>query len=258
MKGSNKKTLLAVLAGLAVVVVLIAGISMGRALNEADNIIPENNGNSEGQEIFMPTDIYRLVRAWDDYMTADVKQAEVFLKLESKAFAIDEHISVQAGKLDGKPLAHIKKGMIDAYIYNNTLYIEDEAKFDIVGREFSVEDIDVKEMLEFIYKLANNSEFAVEETENGAVYRLTLTQQQIEQLIGESLGQISETDVAVKKGELIITTENNALAGLDIICDGVLYILNFETPLTLSVNVETTAVNGGEISVPKFIKDKMK
>lgn len=257
MKGTDKKFLI-IIAAIVAAAALFAGILFGRTFLISDNIVPGQEDISEGQEIVVPTHIYRLVKAWDDYMSADIKQAEIVLLLESKAFAIDEHISVQAGKMDGKPLAHIKKGMIDAYIYNNTLYIEDEAKFDIVGREFSVEDIEVKEMLEFIYNLANNSEFSVTENENVTEYRLALTQQQIEQLMGAGFENISELDIAVKHGELVMSTEDKALSGFAVTLDGSVYILGIESPVTLSVNVETTAVNGGEISVPKFIKDKMK
>ena len=253
----KKSSGLMVAAAVVLVAALVVGIFFGRNFLITDNIIAEQGTGSETQEIVVPTDIYRLVKAWDSYMSADLKRAEVVLMLESKAFSLDEAVSVEAGNVNGKPFAYISKGALDAYIFDNTLYIEDDARFDIAGREFSVEDADIRQVLEFIYKLANNSEFTVDETEKGTEYRLSLTQQQIEELVGESLGKISEADISVKKGELVMTTKDNSLAGFDIICDGTVYILGFEAPVTLSVMVETSAENGIQIAVPDFLKDKI-
>lgn len=252
----NKKIIIAVAAGAILVAALLAGIIIGRSFKIAQNQQLEHSENIE-QEIIMPDDIFHLAKAWDEYMSADIQQAEVALIIESKAFAFDEKFSVQAGKLNDKPLTHIRKGMLDGYIYNGTLYVDDDASFDIVGRKFTANDADIKQVLGFIYDLIKNAEFSVTEEAEQTVYQLVLTQQQIEQLLGDILNNAEELEVAVDKGTLRIVLEDNELAGVYVGCDGVVYLLGMELPLTVAVDTHTNAVNGAAISVPKDILDKM-
>jgi len=257
MTGKNKKIIIAVMAAVAVVSALFAGIILGRSFNIADGLLPKQEGR-RAQEIIVSNDVLNLAEAWNEYISADIQQADIRFSIESNILDFEESLAIRIGKLDGKPLTHIRKGGIDAYIYNDTLYLADEAYFDIMGREFTADDADIKEVLTFAYELIKDSEFTVEKTDGKTVYQLMLTQQQIEQMLAGALDEMQEVTIAVDYGLLELVLEDGNLEGVYLTCEGEIGFLGMNMDLKMTVDIRTEAINGGDIWVPDQILKKIK
>ncbi|MBE6895314.1 MAG: hypothetical protein E7483_06935 [Ruminococcaceae bacterium] len=257
MTGRNKKVIIAVVASVAVIAALLTGIVLGRSFEIADALLPER-ADRQRQEIIVSNDALNIAAAWNNYISADIQQADVTFSMESNILDFEEKLAIRIGKFDGKPITHIRKGGIDAYIYNDKLYIDDQAYFDIMGREFTVEDAQIKEMLGFAYDLVKNGEVNVEKDGDTTVYQLMLTQQQIEQMLADVIDEMDEVTIAVDYGLLEMVLEKDKLKGVYLTCEGEIGFLGMNMELKMSVDVDTQAVENGDIWVPADIMEKIK
>lgn len=261
-KKNVKTIILLVLVVAAVAAAFAIGSSFGKNQNNHTNIPDERpsleNGSSSDstQTESISDSIFNLVTALDDYIEAPVQQAEAKVEFGFGSLEIDEEFSLRSGVVNDIQVNHIQRGKLDIYVCDGKVFVEDDnAHFKV--NNSSEYNVNMRQIFAFAYEIIKNGEFAVSTAGEKTEYSLTLTQQQIENILNAFHNTMENFDVKIEKGVLKITLENGELDSFDVICSGHTEILSAQIDGYISVGADLS-VSQQQITIPQAIAEQLK
>lgn len=260
-----KKIIIALIAVAALAVALFSGVAVGNGglFDENSNENDQNNSrpsttDSSTQENLNTGDLVELVAAFDSFASSDVQKNEIEIELESKAFSVDQDFEIVRGSYNGKIVTKIGKGAISGYVCDGKVYNEIGDSMDIQGiDEEKIADIDIKQVLDVVYKICSEGDFSVTEDDEEKTYRLSLTGSQIADIIGYMGSEIEGYNIDITAGIMSVSLENGALSEIEIGCSGNVKVLNMDIPLTLTITDDTQGMNNATMALPQAVIDKI-
>lgn len=259
-----KKIIIAVIAAAALVAALLSGVAVGNGsmfgdiLNQNDQNSSQSSDDSATQGNLNAGDLVELLVAFDNFANSDVQKSVIEIELECKAFAIDQDFEIMTGSYNGKPLTKIGKGAIYGYVYDGKVYNEIGDSFDIQGiDEEKIAELDIKQLLNVVYKICSEGDFSVTENDEQKTFRLALTGGQIADIIGYMGSEFEGYDIAVTEGIMAVSLKNDALSQIKVSCSGNVNVLNMDIPLILTLTADTQGMNNATMALPQAIIDKI-
>ena len=259
-----KTIVLMLLVAAVVTVAFLAGSFMGKK-NGVDTNIPadsprpeiDSNSSESGEQNRESDNIFNLIAAFDDYMKATVQQAEVEVKFTFGSLETDEKVSIRTGVVEGISVNHIQYGKLDIYICDGQVFVEDDNAHFSLNKTDKYDKFNMKEMFAVAYEIVQKGDFSVETVENETVYTLSLTQQQIEDILDSLQGTMRENNAVIEKGVFRITLENGKMDSFDILFNGYIQILSSKIEGGISIETDLS-VSEQAIVVPPSVMEQVK
>lgn len=261
-KKSVKTILLAVLIAAMIAAAFLMGSFVGKNQNgyisvPSEKPTPDSNQTDNSEETRISDDVFNLITAFDDYADAVVQQAEIEFELKFGSLGMDEDFSVRSGFFDDIQVNHIQYGKLDVYICDGKVFVEDDnAHFNISSSD-NYESLSMRQLFAIAYEIAQNSDFEINRSDNETIYTITLTQQQIENILNSFQDTMTDYNVKIENGMLQIVLENGKLDEIDVICNGHTEILSVQIDGRVLVSVDLS-VSQQSIEIPQSVIEQLK
>ena len=260
MNNKSKKLVLVVIFAVFVFAAFTIGIILGRTNNRNENF--NNNSEniiSEGNEADnMSDNIFNLITAWDKYLKADVQCADTEIEINFGALKLDEDFSVKTGMVDDISVSHIQRGKLDIYICDGNVFVEeDNAHFSFTSNSI-YSNINMRQIFAVMYEICTKGDFDVNNSDTETVYTLTLSQNQIEEIISTFDSTLQNANVNITKGSMQIETKGDVLSEIKLRCEGYTTILSSQIDGNISLELDLYTSDKQTIELPASILEQLK
>lgn len=206
------------------------------------------SGDYQAQEVYSD-DLVRLIHAWKDYNVRNPIGADVKIAADLGPMVVNEDFRFYQWKVEESVIHGMEKEGLTVYLANGTLY-DAEGHSVPLG---SAPKIDMAATLDLVYQNFSNARFQCENTEEGALYTVTLNEAGMNALMTTVLPEAAEMDISHRDGTMLLLIRDGALHSIRILCGGSAKVAVVDVSVTLSMEMVMMDTISAELPEPVIL-----
>ncbi|MBQ6999466.1 MAG: hypothetical protein IJN67_00290 [Oscillospiraceae bacterium] len=206
------------------------------------------SGDYQAQEVYSD-DLVRLIHAWKDYNVRNPIGADVKIAADLGPMVVNEDFRFYQWKVEESVIHGMEKEGLTVYLANGTLY-DAEGHSVPLG---SAPKIDMAATLDLVYQNFSNARFQCENTEEGALYTVTLNEAGMNALMTAVLPEAAEMDISHRDGTMQLLIRDGALHSIRILCGGSAKVAVVDVSVTLSMEMVMMDTISAELPEPVIL-----